>query len=111
MDDNRIENSRLLYPVTEKNYTDDPSIERSWKDLQGNLEHAYLLTIFGYRAPVTDVEAVRLMKEAWGDSRALEEVQIIDIRGNDEQGRNELYENWKPFICREHYGVRKSSRR
>jgi len=99
--------SRLLYPVTEKNYVDDSSIAQSWDELQRYLKEAYLLTIFGYRAPYTDVEAVRLMKEGWGDtdSRNLEEVEIIDIRGENALGRNGLLKSWKPFICREHYGI------
>lgn len=94
--------SRLLYPVREKNYTDDPSIATSWTEVQRYLGRAYLLTIFGYRAPDSDVEAVGLMKGAWGDpnSRDTEEVQIIDIRD-----RKQLYQSWKPFICREHYGT------
>lgn len=100
--------SRLLYPVTQKNYSDDPSIADSWREIQRFLKHADLLTIFGYRAPATDVEAIKLMREAWGDaaSRDHEEIQIIDIRGKDESGRDEIHENWKPFICRDHYGVR-----
>jgi len=99
--------SRLLYPVTQKNYAKDPSIADSWEEMQRFLKHAYLFTVFGYRAPATDVEAIRLMKEAWGDpdSRHLEEIQIIDIRGKDESGRDELYQGWEPLICRDHYGV------
>ena len=94
--------SRLLYPVAQKNYTDDPFVDTAWKELHRYLEHAYMLTVFGYRAPDTDVEAVALMKQAWGDadSRELEQVEIIDIRSPQE-----LYDAWKRFICRQHYSL------
>ena len=40
-----------------------------------------MLTIFGYSAPKSDVDAVNLMKKAWGniEDRPLEEVSVIDI--------------------------------
>ena len=91
---------RLLYPVTKKNYSDDPSIATPWKEFQRFLKHAYILTIFGYSAPETDVKAIEMMKQGWGDpaSRGLEQTEIIDIRPE-----NELLENWKPFIHTHHY--------
>lgn len=38
-------------------------------------------TIFGYGAPVSDVEAVTLLNKAWGmpDDRVMEQFEIIDI--------------------------------
>lgn len=61
-----------------------------------------MFTIFGYGAPKYDVEAIAMMKEAWGDTgeRNLEEIEIIDIRSRDE-----LSEVWKPFIHSHHYRV------
>lgn len=93
--------SRLLYPVKEKNYN-DPSIALSWNEVQRFLKDAYLLTIFGYGAPKSDVKAIELMKSAWGaaDSRQQEEIEIIDIRSRDE-----LHKIWAPFICRNHWSV------
>lgn len=94
--------SRLIYPVRQKNYNAHPAVAASWRELQGRLKHAFILTIFGYRAPETDVEAIELMKQARGDpnseERVLDQIEIIDIR---EEG--ELYRNWKPLICRDHY--------
>jgi len=93
--------SRLIYPVTQKNYDAHPAVSASWRELQGQLKHAFILTIFGYRAPETDVEAIELMKQARGDpnskERDLDQIEIIDIR--DE---GELYRNWEPFTCRDH---------
>ncbi len=92
--------SRLLYPVAQKNYTSDPIISRSWQWVQSALRTCFLLTIFGYGAPATDVEAMGLMKQGWGDvnSRRMEETEIIDIRSEDD-----LYKTWNPFILSHHY--------
>lgn len=95
-----LQDSRLLYPVGQKNYTSDPFIAKSWELLQRSLQDAFVVTVFGYSAPVTDVEAVDLLKTAWGspDHRELEEIEIIDIIKDEE-----LYERWEPFIHTHHY--------
>lgn len=92
--------SRLLYPVSQKNYTADPLIALAWKSVQSALKECFLLTVFGYGAPATDVEAVKLMKEGWGDvnARPMEETEIIDIRSEDD-----LCQTWDPFIHSHHY--------
>ncbi|HIJ90358.1 MAG TPA: hypothetical protein HPP95_05815 [Deltaproteobacteria bacterium] len=93
---------RLLYPIRNKNYTEDPYIQDSWKAIRNNLKRAYLVTIFGYSAPKTDSEAISLMKEAWGtvDKRNLEDFEFIDIRPEEE-----LVDNWKEFIHSHHYQI------
>jgi hypothetical protein len=100
--DERAKPSRLLYPVNQKRYTDDPGIAACWRALARYLEDAFLLTIFGYCAPTTDAEAVDLMKQAWGDPkrRELEQIEIIDIRK-----KKDLFDSWRPFICSHHYHV------
>lgn len=97
-----LDASRLLYPVTQKNYSNDPSISKSWNEVQRHLKNAFLLTIFGYRAPETDVEAINLLRTAWGNgnSRSLEQIELIDVRESED-----LYNNWKSFICQNHYSV------
>lgn len=94
--------TKLLYPIEKKNYNDDPFISAEWKTLRNYLNAAYMLTIFGYSAPQSDVEAIQIMKEAWGnvEDRDLEEVEIIDIKSEDE-----LRETWNPFIHSHHYQV------
>ena len=89
----------LLYPIHEKDYAKDAVIRASWHDLRICLEHAYIFTIFGYSAPASDVEAVALMKEAWGhrDQRVLEQIEVIDIVNSDV-----VEKNWADFICRDH---------
>jgi hypothetical protein len=80
-------------------------ISAEWRTLQNYLKNAFLITIFGYGAPSSDVEAVSLMKEAWGDtvSRELEQTEIIDIRDEDE-----LSELWEEFIHTHHYDIHRN---
>jgi hypothetical protein len=61
-----------------------------------------MLTIFGYGAPATDVKAVELLQQGWGDNPTFElaEVGIVDIRPEEE-----LRKTWEPFLCRTHYSV------
>jgi hypothetical protein len=97
--------SRLLFPVSDKNYAADPLLKAEWASLQAVLQDAYLLTIFGYGAPGTDAKAVEIMKEAWLKSgeRGIEEVEIIDIR--DEADLRSL---WTSFIVGSHYRIKKT---
>jgi hypothetical protein len=102
---NVFASSKLLYPVASKDYTSDPYIQGEWNILRQVLRNAYVLTIFGYSAPKTDLEAIKLLKEEWGSpgQRELEQIEIIDIK--DEQ---ELVQTWQEFICAEHYETTKS---
>lgn len=95
----------LLYPVTHKNYAADPYIQDNWKAVQNKLKRAYLVTVFGYSAPKTDVEAIALMKEAWGtvNERNLEDFEFIDICDEDT-----LISSWQEFIHSHHYQVHKN---
>jgi hypothetical protein len=97
-----MEPSRLLYPVQHKDYTTDAFIRSEWAQLQQHLERAYLITIFGYSAPVTDVEARKLLLNTWlkNPSRDLAEIDIVDTRPRDD-----VHTNWADFIVRQHYGI------
>jgi hypothetical protein len=97
--------SPLLYPVKQKNYQSDPAIAGHWRTLASALKSAWTITFFGYGAPKTDVEAIELLKNAWGnpEKRLLEETEIIDIRPEDD-----LTTTWNPFIHSHHYGIHKS---
>jgi hypothetical protein len=95
-----FQESRLLYPIGEKNYQKDPFIAKNWEVLQDALRDAYLVTVFGYSAPATDAEAIALFTSAWGDphQRPLEEIEIIDVKSEAE-----LRSTWSPFIHSHHY--------
>lgn len=99
----KFENTKLLYPIDQKNYHLDTFISRQWKTLQHLFEHAFMVTIFGYGAPKSDATAVDLLSTAWGpaSSRVLEEFEIIDIRKEDE-----LVETWSRFIHSHHYRIK-----
>ena len=94
--------SSLLYPVEQKDYSTDEAIQHEWNVLRDKLQSAFVVTIFGYSAPVTDAEAVDLMSDAWGnpEGRQFEEVEIIDIKG-----REELRATWDRFIHTHHFRV------
>lgn len=94
--------SRLLFPVTHKDYAGDAAISRYWQAMRQALDHAYFLTVFGYRAPKSDAEAMELMQKAWGGSRQrdIEQVEVVDIRPSEE-----LAIDWKQFIHKTHYAT------
>jgi len=98
----RFKPSRLLYPISNKDYHLDEFISAQWNDLEQLLKNAFMITVFGYGAPKSDVSAIDLMKAAWGDknARSLEQTEIIDIRSEDD-----LRATWEPFIHTHHYEV------
>lgn len=101
----QFEPSKLLYPVSEKNYSSDKFIGSEWSNLQSLLQQAYCLTVFGYSAPVTDVEARELLLEVWTENpkRELAHMDFID-----KKPRKEITENWKDFLVKEDCVVRES---
>ena len=94
--------SSLLYPKDDKDYSSDSQIRSEWDYLKRTLEKAFMVTIFGYSAPVADTSAVGALKEAWGENALgeMNQVEIVDIR--DE---TELRASWRDLIRFEHYEV------
>lgn len=92
--------SLLLYPIAEENYHLNGFISLQWKELEDQLRNAFMITFFGYGAPKSDVQAIKLMKSAWGEvtQRDMEQTEIIDIRSEDD-----LRSTWEPFIHTNHY--------
>lgn len=90
----------LLYPVKEKDYKKDTYLCSCWEAIECMVENSYMITIFGYSAPSSDIEAVKLLKKAWGDKeeRQLEEVSIIDI-----MNEQDILKKWDDFIYSHHY--------
>ena len=88
----------LLYPVLQKDYASDPFIANQWDLATSTLAEAYFVTIFGYSAPRTDVQARSLLQNAWlsNPTRYLAQIDIIDI-----QDRETLEKNWFEFIVKE----------
>jgi hypothetical protein len=66
----------LLYPIHQKNYNDNEFVIEAWDSLKAMLHKeskSVRATIFGYGAPVSDIEAISLLSDAWGtpDERAV----------------------------------------
>ncbi|MEA1994892.1 MAG: hypothetical protein U9N18_01870 [Campylobacterota bacterium] len=91
---------RLLYPVTNKDYNSDKFIKSQWDAVTRCLKKSQRVTIFGYSAPKSDVEAISLFQKAWGsvDDRNMEEFELIDVRE-----KLEVKDSWKTFIHTHHY--------
>lgn len=92
----------LLYPIKQKDYARDRVISWMWDSLKKGLRNAFMLTVFGYSAPRTDMEAIGLMKAGWGDKniRYMEQTEFITSPRQDEEA---VVESWKDFIHSHHY--------
>jgi hypothetical protein len=102
-----FEASSLLFPVEHKDYQDEGLIEREWEAVRYYLKHCFMFTIFGYSAPVTDVEAIDLLKQGWGSAaeREFEQTEIINRPGCDHEALRDL---WDSFIHTHHYDISES---
>jgi hypothetical protein len=94
--------TKLLYPVEKKDYNLDEFVADQWDRATDALAKAYFVTIIGYSAPQTDVEAKALLLKAWRDNptRTLAEFSIIDIREADE-----VEASWSDFLDGVHGGA------
>jgi hypothetical protein len=97
-----FDTSSLLYPVAAKPYDDDPAIADAWRVAKASFKSAFMVTIFGYGAPQSDVSAIDLLLNAWGgaQARTMEQFEIIDVRSEDD-----LLKTWERFIHTHHYEV------
>lgn len=89
----------LLYPINEKNYNQTQFLSHQWRIFQEHLQITFLITIFGYSAPVTDIAAKDLMRKAWGspEQRSVEEFEFIDLKSQEV-----LDQQWQEFIHSHH---------
>lgn len=91
-----------LQPETQRNYTEDEFIDSQWAMLQDFLadKSVKLVTIFGYGAPDTDVEAIKLKRDSWGGRkvRNMEQFEIIEIREE-----KKVVKQWKEFRETHHW--------
>lgn len=96
----KFEPTKLLYPVDKKDYNSDPYIKGQWDALSARLNEAERVTVFGYSAPVSDVEAIALLQKAWGNvkQRNMEEFELIDVRPEED-----VRKAWNKFIHTHHY--------
>jgi hypothetical protein len=99
---NELLPTKLLYPVTNKNYNDDEFIIMEWDRVRGWMrdQQTKRFTVFGYGAPRTDVEAMQLLSEAWGPvaQRNMEQLEFINRTPEDE-----LRQQWSRFVHTHHF--------
>lgn len=103
----QFEPSPLLFPVENKDYQDDGFIEGEWSQVKILLSNCFMMTIFGYSAPVSDVEAINLLSQGWGHpyKRNLEQTELINRPGLNQDS---LRESWSKFILDHHYEIHDS---
>ena len=91
---NRLEDVPLLYPIGKKDYSSHEYIRGSWEAAGYFFAEAFVLTIFGYGAPVSDADAVDLLRSGWmgRSDRKIEHVEIVDVVSS-----SVLYKRWRGF--------------
>jgi len=102
---NLTEKVDLLYPVKNKNYASSEYLKIQWSLLSKVVSQSYLLTIFGYSAPKTDIEARKILLSAWSNNSVHEfaETEIVDIAD-----KRAVEKNWKDFLFSHHYSIHKN---
>jgi len=90
----------LLYPIENKDYTNNPFIKDQWDQLKTFIKYGYLVTIFGYSAPKTDVGAKNIMLDVWkkNETRELAQIELVDVKS-----KAILEQRWAEFFIRDHY--------
>lgn len=96
---NSLSRPRILFPVKEKNYGDDPYIKNSWDGFLSVLSEASIVTIFGYSAPKSDILAIQAMQKAFSSTfRRLDQIEVIDLKSE-----SELLDTWVDFAAPTNY--------
>lgn len=97
----KLEMTKLLFPIKQKDYTQNIFIKHNWNIFEDYLERACLISIWGYSAPVSDEEAKNKMLKAFSSRfRRLDQIELINIA--DE---SVLYNTWQPFIKETNFHV------
>lgn len=87
--------SKLLFPIRHKNYNNNTFIKTQWDIFEDFLSNAAIVTIYGYSAPKTDVEAIEKLKSAFIriiQDRYFDQIQIIERPGFN---RNDISSAWE----------------
>ena len=98
----QYEESNLLYPVAEKNYSDDDFVRDQWDLTRSKLNDAYLVSVIGYSAPKTDVEARSLLLNAWRNNPTftLGLFEVVDVAA-----REMVQRSWSEFFDGTHASI------
>lgn len=84
-----LEQMPLLYPIEKKDYNSKLIIKNEWARAKEVLSRAAGITVYGYGAPVTDVEAIELMQSANSISQMkdIAPFTIINLPKNEKEQR------------------------
>lgn len=101
-----LEQMPLLYPTGKKDYNSKSIIKNEWNRAKDVFSRAAGITVYGYSAPVTDVEAVELMKSAISISQMkdIAPFTIINLPENEDEQRrkwSEFYDVKMVLYCNE----------
>ena len=89
----------LLYPIKNKDYHKNNYIEKAWDIFQNRLSRSFMLTIFGYSGPKSDIEALNILKNGFlikdkngitSDLNNYKQLTIINIEKNIKDSFSEL---------------------
>lgn len=98
----KFEPTKLLYPVGDKDYNSNSFIKTEWDRTKAYVgdSRTKVFTVFGYGAPVTDVEAIDLLSASWGgsNSRNMEQIEMINV-----ESEVSCTTKWNKFIHTHHY--------
>lgn len=100
----------LLYPVEHKNYRKQEFISKQWEIFEHYVSNAALITIYGYSAPKTDVEAIDILKKAFarlGTPRYLDIIEIVEHPNFDEKDISDAWFDLSE-MARGHLQLRRS---
>jgi len=91
----------LLYPIKNKDYANGYFLNNQWGKVKSYLNEAPIVTIFGYGAPKTDEEAMKLLKEGYGSNiRVMHQIEIINL-----ESKTKLRSTWEHFYIYSHRHV------
>lgn len=88
----------LLYPVKHKDYNQSIFIRHSWNKFKDFLSRAAIVTIYGYGAPASDIEASKILTESFSKYEVSHKLDLIEIIEKKEFNRSDLSNTWNNFI-------------
>ena len=106
----QLQSVPLLYPVKNKNYQKNEFISEQWKILEDFISKAALITIYGYSAPKTDIEAINILKKAFARLGTPRYFDIIEIIEHPKFDTKNISEAWLDLseMARDHLELRRS---
>ena len=106
----QLQSVPLLYPVKNKNYQKNEFISEQWKILEDFISKAALITIYGYSAPKTDIEAINILKKAFARLGTPRYFDIIEIIEHPKFDTKNISEAWLDLseMARDHLKLRRS---